>query len=91
MVKTVRHDGAPHLLPSSLVVNCVSIDSDYALLGCLTELAYQPQLGRRRDELVERLFSFPFESHIIFYQHAKFGIIVVPILHKRQDAPRHFE
>lgn len=62
-----------------------------ALQGRLTELAHQPQLGRKRDELAEGLLSFPFESHVIFYQHAAFGITVVRILHKRQDALMHFE
>ncbi len=62
-----------------------------ALHGRLTELAHQPGVGRKREELAEGLLSFPFESHIIFYQHAEFGIAVVRILHKRQDALMHFE
>lgn len=62
-----------------------------ALHGRLTELAHQPRLGRTRDDLADGLLSFPIESHIIFYKHAAFGIAVVRILHKRQDAPGHFE
>lgn len=61
-----------------------------ALQGRLTELAHQPRLGRQRDELAEGLLGFPFEIHIIFYRRAAFGITVVRILHKRQDAPMHF-
>ncbi|MCW5698451.1 MAG: type II toxin-antitoxin system RelE/ParE family toxin [Rhodospirillales bacterium] len=62
-----------------------------AMQGRLTELAHQPSLGRKRDELSDGLLSFPFESHVIFYQRAPFGIMVVRILHKRQDAPLHFD
>lgn len=57
-----------------------------ALQGRLTELAHQPRVGRQRDELAEGLLSFPFESHIIFYRHAQFGITVIRIPRKRQDA-----
>lgn len=62
-----------------------------ALQGRLTELAHQPRLGRKRDDLAEGLLGFPFESHIIFYRPAEFGITVVRILHKRRDAPMQFE
>ncbi len=62
-----------------------------ALQGRLAELAQQPHLGRRRDELADGLLAFPFESHVIFYAQAEVGIIVARILHKRQDAPGHFE
>jgi len=62
-----------------------------ALQGRLTELAHQPRLGSQRNELAEGLLSFPFESHVIFYEHAEVGTTVVRILHKRQDALTHFE
>ncbi len=60
-----------------------------ALEGRLTELAHRPLMGRRRDELADCLLCFPFESHVIFYRPAAFGIAVVRILHKRQDPFRH--
>ncbi|MCB9947670.1 MAG: type II toxin-antitoxin system RelE/ParE family toxin [Rhodospirillaceae bacterium] len=60
-----------------------------ALEGRLTELAHRPLLGRRREELAAGLLCFPFESHVIFYACAGFGIVVVRILHKRQDPYRH--
>ena len=66
----------------------VTID---ALQGRLTELAHQPLLGRRRDELAQDLLSFPFESHVVFYIGTDFGISVVRILHKRQDPFRHID
>lgn len=60
-----------------------------ALYGRLAELAERPGLGRRRDELAEGLLWFPFESHVIFYQVMGSGIVVVRILHSRQEARRH--
>lgn len=62
-----------------------------ALHGRLTELAHQPLLGRKRDEVAEGLLCFPFESHVVFYTLADFGIAVVRILHKRQDPFRHID
>lgn len=62
-----------------------------ALQARLTQLAYQPLLGRRRDELASGLLCFPFESHVVFYCATKFGIAVVRILHKRQDPLRHID
>lgn len=60
-----------------------------ALHGRLTELAHQPLLGHKRDELAPDLLSFPFESHVIFYARADVGISVVRVLHKRQDPLRY--
>lgn len=62
-----------------------------ALQGRLTELAHQPLLGRRRDELAQDLLCVPFESHVVFYKTTDFGIVVVRILHQRQDPYRHFD
>ena len=60
-----------------------------ALEARLKDLARRPSIGRQRDELVEGLRSFPFESHVIYYRRASFGIIILRILHKRQDPHRH--
>ena len=62
-----------------------------AMEGRLGDLAKHPLMGRRRDELGHDIFSFPFESHIIFYVPMDFGIAVVRILHKRQDPLKHVE
>lgn len=55
----------------------------------LKQLAKQPLLGRVRDNLAPGLLSFPIESHVAFYLRAEFGIVVLRILHKRQDPHRH--
>lgn len=62
-----------------------------ALQGRLTELAHQPLLGRRRDELAQDILCFPFESHVVFSIGTDFGISVVRIVHKRQDPSRHVD
>ena len=60
-----------------------------ALEAQLADLARRPLIGRKRDDLAPGLFSFPFESHVVFYARTPFGITVARILHQRQDAPRH--
>jgi toxin ParE1/3/4 len=60
-----------------------------ALEALLTDLARRPLTGRKRNDLAPGLFSYPFESHVVFYARAPFGIRVVRILHRRQDAARH--
>lgn len=60
-----------------------------ALERRLNQLAGRPLIGRRRDELTDGLFSFPFESHVIYYMPTEFGIIVLRVLHQRQDPHRH--
>jgi toxin ParE1/3/4 len=62
-----------------------------ALEARLTQLAYQPLIGRKRDELATGLLCFPVESHVVFYCATDFGIAVVRVLHKRQDPPRHID
>jgi len=60
-----------------------------ALEGRLNQLAGRPLMGRRRDELTDGLLSFPFESHVIYYMLTDVGIIVLRVLHQRQDPHRH--
>jgi toxin ParE1/3/4 len=62
-----------------------------ALEQQLTVLARRPLLGRKREELAAGLLSFPFASHTVFYKRADFGILVVRILHQRQDPQRHID
>jgi toxin ParE1/3/4 len=62
-----------------------------ALEARLTQLAHQPFIGRRREELASGLLCFPFESHVVFYNTTDFGIAVVRVLHKQQDPFRHID
>jgi len=62
-----------------------------ALQARLTQLAHQPFIGRKRDDLAPDLLCFPFESHVVSYMTTGFGISVVRILHQRQDPFRHID
>lgn len=52
-------------------------------------LADNPDLGARRDELAGELFSFPYESHVLYYFKQPHGITIVRVLHKRMDPVNH--
>ena len=60
-----------------------------AIEARLDQLARQPQLGRARPELREGLLSFPIQNHVVYYLRRSFGIVVVRLLHQRQDPHRH--
>jgi toxin ParE1/3/4 len=48
-------------------------------------LARQPGMGRRRDDLVPGIQSFPVASYIIFYRANPGGIEVVRVLHASRN------
>ena len=56
----------------------------------LQQLCISPELGKRRDEIREGLYSFPKDSHIIFYRIADDHLRIVRILHGSKDLPLHF-
>lgn len=56
----------------------------------LGQLARRPQVARTREEPGPGLLSFPHESQLIYFQPSAEGIVVVRILHQRQDAARRF-
>jgi toxin ParE1/3/4 len=60
-----------------------------ALEARMLQLAGRPLLGHQRVDLAEGILSFPIESHVIYYARATFGIVVLRVLHKRQDPYRH--
>lgn len=53
-------------------------------LAC-ERLAKMPELGRKRDELLPRLRSFPVGRHIIFYRIMNDGVEIARILYGAQD------
>ncbi len=62
----------------------------HQLQQCFTLLATQRYAGRRRDELQPAdLYSFAQGSHVVFYQPQPYGVLIVRILHRRQDVARH--
>ncbi|MEQ9334652.1 type II toxin-antitoxin system RelE/ParE family toxin [Thalassobaculum sp.] len=64
-------------------------DYQEALRKRLRMLAGSPGMGHERPAVVDGLLSFPAESHVVYYTETGDGILVVRILHKRQDPFLH--
>lgn len=60
------------------------------LKSCLSNLAENPQMGRRAEQLAKGLRRFEHRSHIIFFVPVDQGVLVVRVLHYRMDVGRHF-
>lgn len=54
-------------------------------------LAEMPGLGKTLYKPYEKLRAFPYEHHVLFYQDAPDGIIVVRILHKNMSRDLHLD
>jgi len=52
-------------------------------------LAENPDLGTRRGDVLAGLFSFPYESHILYYYKQPHGITILRVLHNRMDPMKH--
>jgi len=59
------------------------------LRECLEQLAANPGLGRRAEQLSARLRRYEYRSHIIFYQEKGAEILIVRVLHYRMDVRRY--
>ncbi len=58
------------------------------LMGLRTHFLFllkNPQIGKKRDEIKEGLFSFPYVSHIVFYRVFDDYIRIVRVLHGSRD------
>jgi toxin ParE1/3/4 len=53
--------------------------------GKLQTLARNPGLGRKRDELLSGLQSFPIGNYVVFYREIKDGIDVIRVLRGSRD------
>ena len=53
-------------------------------------LIINPQIGKKRDEIKQGLYSFPKDNHIIFYRILDNHIRIVRVLHGSQDIPKYF-
>jgi toxin ParE1/3/4 len=54
-------------------------------------LTKTPAIGKQRTELGEAVFSFPHESHLIYYTLHDDCLVVFGILHKRMVPYFHLE
>ena len=53
-------------------------------------LARQPMLGRRASRFAPELRRYEYRSHVAFYVPDDSGVMIVRMLHKSMDVPRHF-
>jgi toxin ParE1/3/4 len=56
----------------------------------LRSLALTPGMGRRREELLPGLQSFPVGNYVVFYRAIADGIDVIRILHGSRDIEEIF-
>jgi toxin ParE1/3/4 len=59
------------------------------LRACFDQLADNPGLGRRAEQLSAGFRRYEYRSHIIFYQVVDSDILIVRVLHYRMDVRRH--
>ena len=60
-----------------------------SLRRCLDLLGDNPQMGASAEEIRPGYRRFIHQAHVIFYRQTVGGILVVRLLHKHMDAPRH--
>ncbi|WP_294244506.1 type II toxin-antitoxin system RelE/ParE family toxin [uncultured Chryseobacterium sp.] len=53
-------------------------------------LILNPYSGKKRDEIKPGLYSFPKDSHIIFYRIMDDHIRIIRVLHGSRDFPNYF-
>ena len=58
--------------------------------GVFQNLIVNPQLGKKREEIKQDLYSFPKDNHIIFYRILDNHIRIVRVLHGSRDIPKYF-
>ncbi|HET8521779.1 MAG TPA: type II toxin-antitoxin system RelE/ParE family toxin [Thermomicrobiales bacterium] len=60
------------------------------LYRAFDDLAHFPSIGRARDELAPGLRSYPVGQHIAFYYATDDELIIIRIIHSRQDFEQEF-
>ncbi len=60
------------------------------LKTCFVQLADNPALGRRAEQLIRGLRRFEHQSHVVFYISKPENLLIVRVLHSSMDVPRHF-
>ena len=59
------------------------------LAAILDLIAHNPYMARERPEFTPPVRLYPYRSHLIVYRLDDAGVLVVRILHGRQDWGRH--
>lgn len=57
---------------------------------CNAQIAYNPRIGRRRDELAPGLRGLVFQEYVILYRPADDGVEVVRVIHASRDFESFF-
>jgi toxin ParE1/3/4 len=60
------------------------------LYSAFDNLAQFPSIGRARDEIAPGLRSYPVGQHIAFYHATDDELIIIRIIHSRQDVEQEF-
>lgn len=80
------------ILDYSIINFGVNVATDYSnsLEKCFETLGKNPKLGIKVEHIRPDYLYFGHRSHLIFYKNNAENILIVRILHKSMDAPRHF-
>jgi toxin ParE1/3/4 len=54
-------------------------------------LAENPQIGKKREEIIGSPLSYHEGKHVIFYRTTGQGIEILRVLHDSMDFPHHFK
>ena len=68
----------------------VMLGYHHSLERCFTLLAEHPDLGTAAEHVRDDYFCFYHRSHAVFYTLIDNDILIVRVLHKSMDVPRHF-
>ena len=60
------------------------------LKTCFIQLANNPAIGRKAEQLIRGLRRFEHQSHVVFYIGESESLLIVRVLHSSMDVPRHF-
>ncbi len=60
------------------------------LKTCFVQLANNPMLGRRTEQLMSGLQRFEHKSHVVFYISEPDYLLILRVLHSSMDVQRHF-
>ncbi|NOQ68754.1 MAG: type II toxin-antitoxin system RelE/ParE family toxin [Gammaproteobacteria bacterium] len=54
-------------------------------------LADNPDIGLKRDAMLEGLLSFPYQRHILYYIKDFHGVSIIRVLHASMDSRKHMK
>jgi toxin ParE1/3/4 len=62
-----------------------------ALIDAMERIADKPSLGRSAESVRPGYLRRTVAAHVIFYKRAKYGIVVIRVLHGRMDFKSHVD